>query len=300
MSKRKALGKGLRSLIPEAPAPAPQPAPPPAPAAEPSRSGLKDIDLDRIEPNPRQPRSLFTEQGLKDLSDSLREQGVLQPLVLRPKPGGQYEIVAGERRWRAAQMAGLLKVPAVIRHISDTQLLEYALVENIQREELTAIETAQALLTLVDDLGLTQQEVADKVGKPRSTVANYLRLLNLEPQVQGWIEEGKLSAGHAKALVSVTQPERQCQLAAIMVDRGLSVRQAEALVQRDRQGGADGSAESKDADIDPNIAAAEESLQRQVGTKVRIVQKGERGRIELHFFSHEEMERVYQRLMGRG
>ena len=306
MSKRKALGKGLRSLIPDtaasvvAPAasqPAPTATPPPAEA---SRTGLREIDLDRIEPNRNQPRTEFSEEALEELAASLREQGVLQPVVLRPLGKDRFELIAGERRWRAAQRAGLLKLPAVVRHASDRQMLEYALVENLQREQLGPLETARAIQALMDDLALTQQEVADKIGKPRSTVANSLRLLNLQPDVQARIETGELSAGHAKVLAAIGNAAEQSSMAAEMAKRGLSVRQAEALVttkQRPNEGS--DSAEPGEAGVDPNIVAAQERLQSELGTKVRIVQRGKGGRIELHFFSHEEMERVYQRLLGR-
>lgn len=302
MSKRKALGKGLRSLIPEAPPQAKpsKPAAPPAIAGAAARtaarveSGVREFDLDRIHPNPRQPRQQFDQEALAQLAESLRRQGLLQPVVVRPRDDGDYELVAGERRWRAAQLAGLMRVPALVRDVDDARMLELALIENIQREELNPIETAQAYQTLMDDLGMTQQEIAERLGKPRSSVANATRLLNLVPQVQRMVVEGKISAGHAKPLVAVSDPRRQREIADQIVAKQLTVRQTEALTA-----GSTESAKSKRSEVDPNVAAAEEALQRAVGTRVRIVQKanGKGGRIELHVFSSEEMDRLYQLLL---
>ena len=307
MSKRKALGKGLRSLIPDAPPPKPAPTPA-APdtesqaAAGPTsvdRGGLRELDIDRVRPNARQPRGHFADAALKELSESLREQGVLQPIVVRPVTGGDFELIAGERRWRAAQMAGLLKVPAVVRAVSDDSMLELALIENIQREELNPIEVALALQALMDDLDLSQEEVAERVGKPRSTVANYVRLLNLAAGVREWVVQGQLSMGHAKALAAVAQPKLQEEVAKKIVEGGLNVRDAERLVAKTVRPPAASSAEPS-GEPDPNVAAAEQQLQSAIGTRCKIVQRGERGRIELHFFSHEEMERVFQLLLDAG
>lgn len=330
MSKRKALGKGLRSLIPEAPPPrSGRSGRPPvsdgasaatekarnvgeiadaaavvagAPA---SRTGVREIDIDRIGPNPRQPRKEFDRVALEELAHSLREEGLLQPVVVRPVPGDRFELVAGERRWRAAQIAGLMRMPALVRRVEDDRLLELALIENIQREELNPIETAKAFQTLMDDLGLTQQEIADRLGKPRSTVANALRLLNLAREVQQRIVDGSLQVGHAKVLAGITQRKLQCELADEIAGKGLSVRMAEQLVARrlreleETEAGRPAAGRGP-RPADPNVDAAERALASRVGTQVRIVQRGERGRIELHFFSHEEMERVYQLLMRAG
>ena len=257
------------------------------------RSGLREIDLDKIWPNRSQPRTEFDPEALEELAASLRAEGVLQPIVVRPAGGDTFELIAGERRWRAAQMAGLLRIPAVVREASDDNLLQLALIENLQREELSPLEEAHAFQTLIDDLGLSQQDVADRVGKQRATIANALRLLNLPKDVQDLVAKGELSAGHAKALAGMTDSAAQIELARRIVRDGLSVRTVEALLKRPaatakRPRG--GRAEVRD----PNVLAAEERLQSAVGTRVRIVQNpGGSGRLELHFFSSDELERVY-------
>jgi len=226
----------------------------------------------------------------------MKQEGVLQPVIVREAGNGEYELVAGERRWRAAQIAGLLKVPALIKPVEDERLLEVALIENLQREQLNPMESAVGFQTLIDDLGLTQQEVAQRVGKQRATVSNMLRLLNLPREVQDKIRSGEVSTGHAKALASLGSPELQRRLADRIAREDLSVRQIEALVKRALQGHAPGSAGPKATTRDPNVVAAEDTLLRALGTKVSIVQppgkKG--GRLEIHFYSDEEFERVYQ------
>ena len=224
----------------------------------------------------------------------MRRDGVIQPVVVRSVGDRQYELIVGERRWRAAQKAGLLKIPAIVRDVSDDRLLELALIENLQREELNPIETALAFQSLVDHLGLTQQEVADRVGKERPTVANLLRLLNLPAAVQERIRSGQVSLGHAKALASLSQQQLQIELAERIARERLSVRQTEAIVNRSR---AEPSTRSsrKSAERDPNVVAAETALQRALATKIRIVQSATgQGWIEIHFHSDDELERVYQ------
>jgi ParB family chromosome partitioning protein len=291
--KRKALGKGLRSLIPEAPTR--RATEQRGPSAHTAGSGLVDLDIDRIVPNLRQPRQGFDEQALEDLAQSLKRDGVLQPVIVRKSNDG-FELIAGERRWRAAQRAGLLKIPAIVRDVADDRVLELALVENLQREELNPLEEAHAYQTLLDELGLTQLEIANRVGKQRATVANALRILNLPPEAQQMVRDGQLTAGHAKALAALANTQAQIDLAKRIVSDGLSVRQVEALVAR---GGAPRTARSVRREVtrDPNVVAAEESLQKAVGTKVRIQQGRKGGRIELHFYSDEEMERVYQLIL---
>jgi ParB family chromosome partitioning protein len=302
--KRKALGKGLRSLIPEAPARAPAPTPEPEPEAaaktEPKqpRTGLRQVDIDLIRPNRQQPREAFDEEALESLASSLKSRGVLQPVVLRPVEHGHYELVAGERRWRAAQRAGLHKIPAVVREVPDELLLETALIENIQRENLNPIEEARAFRTLIDELGLTQQEVARRVGKQRATVTNSLRLLTLAKAVQQMVRDGKVGMGHARALVSLEDRKVQREIATRVAKEGLSVRQVEAIVSRLIKGGASAKPLATPR-RDPNVVAAEEALQKAIGSKVRIVQnKKEQGRLELHFFSGEELNRIYDMVLG--
>jgi ParB family transcriptional regulator, chromosome partitioning protein len=283
---RRALGKGLRSLIPETPARVPVPQ---AAAAEP----VRNIDIDQIRGNRRQPRQRFDEDALEALARSLKAEGVLQPVLVRPLPDGRFELVAGERRWRAAQRAGLLKIPAVIRDVPDDRLLEVALIENLQRENLNPIEEAQAYRALIENVGMKQQDVADHVGKQRASVANALRLLSLSAPVQERLKSGELNMGQGRALASLPDLHEQERLAERAVREGLSVRQLESLVAGNLEGAKDRKAKSLPR-RDPNVVAAEENLQRAMGGRVRIVEGRKGGRIELHFYNREEMQRVYQ------
>lgn len=289
--KRKALGKGLSSLLPQS---APVATAPRAVASPPG--GLREIDIDRIRPNPRQPRDAFEAGALDELSSSLKKQGILQPVVVRPLPDGTFELVVGERRWRAAQQAGLLKVPAVVREISDDRLLETALIENIQRENLNAIEEARAYRALLEEGRLSQEQLASQVGKQRTTITNSLRLLGLPETVQEMIRAGRLSMGHGRALLALAAPADQERLAERAVRERLSVREVERLAaQAVRQ--PTGIGKVKTDRRDPNVVAAEESLQSAFGSKVRILQGRAGGRIELYFYSTGELERAYDLLL---
>jgi ParB family chromosome partitioning protein len=291
--KRRALGKGLRSLIPEAPQRAPVPIPEGDPRQAAAARVLELIDIDLIVPNRRQPRRDFDEATLQELADSLQSKGVIQPIVVRPDDDGKFELVVGERRWRAAQRAGLLKIPAIVRDVAEEHLLEIALIENVQREDLNPIDEALAYRTLIHDLGLTQQEVAKRVGKQRATVTNTLRLLSLSEPVQEMVRSGEITMGHAKALVALEGTENQEEAAKRIAKDGMSVRQAERVVEWfTSQKPPEKKAPAPRRD--PNLVAAEENLRKALGTKVRIIQgrKGG-GRIELHFVSQEEMSRVY-------
>jgi ParB family chromosome partitioning protein len=305
--KRKALGKGLGSLIPQAPrppAPAPTPGSPHAAAADAKPrtgpSGEFQIDIDRIHPNPKQPRQDFNEEALAELTQSLRSQGLIQPVVVRPRGDGHFELIAGERRWRAAQRAGLHRLPAVVRDVPDARLLELALIENVQRAELNAIEEAQAYQVLLQDLGLTQESVADRVGKSRVTVTNVLRLLQLPRQVQERVRRGKLSMGQARAILGVATANAQIELAEKVENEGWSVRQVEAWVARESRDGASKAKKAAEPRKDPNVEAAEQKLQRVLGTRVRIVGRGKGGRLELHYFGPEELDRLYNLLIEAG
>jgi ParB family chromosome partitioning protein len=258
---------------------------------------LREIDINRILPNAQQPRKNFDEDGLNELADSIRAHGVIQPIVVQPLPDSFFQIIAGERRWRASQRAGLLRMPAVIREVGTESSLEIALIENLQREDLNPIEEAQAFEKLIVDLGLTQEEVANRVGKSRATITNTLRLLRLPSEVQSWIGENKLSTGHAKALLSLSEPGAILDAARKIIQGTLSVRQAEALVSRSLKG--DAKKDSADAGnvLDPNVTAAIHALELALGTKVTIQENGGKGRIELHFFSFEEMNRLYEGLI---
>jgi ParB family chromosome partitioning protein len=282
MAQRKALGRGLSALLG---------------TPEPESEELREIDINRILPNAQQPRKNFDEEGLNELADSIRAHGVIQPIVVQPLPDSFFQIIAGERRWRASQRAGLLRMPAVIREIGTESSLEIALIENLQREDLNPIEEAQAFEKLIVDLGLTQEEVANRVGKSRATITNMLRLLRLPNEVQLWIGENKLSTGHAKALLSLSEPGAILDAARKIIQATLSVRQAEALVSRFLKG--DTKKDSAEADnvLDPNVTAAIHALELALGTKVTIQENGGKGRIELHFFSFEEMNRLYEGLI---
>lgn len=258
-------------------------------------AGLVWIDVDRIHPSKYQPRKRFGETELEELAASIRATGILQPIIVR-REGSAYGLVAGERRWRAAQKAGLLKVPALVREIPDDRLLETALIENIQRQELNPIEEARAYSTLIDTLGLTQSDVAERVGRERSTIANFLRLLALAPDIQTLVEDGTLTMGHARAIAGLPNRKAQEIAADLVVKKGLSVRETEAWVRRHTD---DEEPAPKTAPrIDPNVAAAEETLQRRLGTRVRIHPgRGEKGKIVVEYYSAAELDRLYNRLV---
>lgn len=289
---KKALGKGLAALLPsrpQTPPPAPQATPVPEDRPTPS-SGTLTLPIDRIDPNPLQPRTVFQPDRLRELSQSIEANGIIQPLIVR-QIGERYEIVAGERRWRAARLAGLSEVPVVVQNTANDHLLEVSLIENIQREDLNPIEVAQAFDRLHREHQLSHEDIARRTGKDRTTVTNMLRLLKLPPDVQLLLAEHRISMGHARAILGLQDPDNQRQVAEKVSAQGLSVRQVERLVQKmtsDR-------AESEQPKTqDPNVKAAVEELERALGTRVRIVEKNEkRGRIEIEYFSAEELDRLY-------
>jgi len=249
-----------------------------------------------IDPNPMQPRGVFHAERLAELADSLRTSGLLQPLLVR-RLGNRYQLVAGERRWRAAKLAGLEEVPAIIRDVPDERLLETSLVENLQREDLNPIETAQAFHRLTSDLGLSHEEIARRTGKDRSTITNLLRLLKLPHDVQQLVAEHRLSTGHARAILALEDESLQRQVAEKASSQGLSVRQVERLIQRMTTSRKPKSLE--EVLEDPNIKAAVQELERVLGTRVRIVGRGEqRGRIEIDYYSGEDLERIYGIIVG--
>lgn len=285
--KRTALGRGLSALIPES-----RPAAPAAPPADPARA--REVDIDLLVPNPRQPRTFIEEHRLEELAQSIRSHGVIQPILVR-QVDGRLEIVAGERRWRASQRAGLLKVPVIVRDVPEDKLLQVALIENIQREDLNAIEEAQAYRRLTDEGGLSQEQIATAVGKDRATVANYMRLLRLPAEVRNELASGGLTMGHARALLSLTDEAGQRRIAREIVSRGLSVRDAETLV---RQETAPAREPAAGRSVDPNTRAAEDQLKVALGTRARIVRKGRGGRIEIDFTSEDELQRLFERITG--
>jgi ParB family transcriptional regulator, chromosome partitioning protein len=297
---RNALGRGLGALIRE---PEPQVQPPQTPAAAravtpPSReimsAGPQQVDIDLIDPSPYQPRTRFREETLEELARSIKASGIIQPLVVRPI-AGRFQLIAGERRWRAAQRAGLTKVSAIVRQVSDELALEMTLVENIQREDLNAIETARAFDRLMEEFQLTQEAVAERTGKDRATVANAVRLLKLEPTIQDWIEEGKLSAGHGRALLAVVDPQLRMRYAHRASRGGLTVRQIERLAARRVRGTSPVISIPQDA----NIRAALDELQRHLGTKVLLREKTKMrpGQLVLEYYEEAQLMGLYDRLM---
>lgn len=283
--KKPALGKGLSALIPSS-------------RDEGPRSGLLRVPLERLDANPHQPRRRFDEEGLAELSRSIQETGILQPILVT-RVGDRYRILAGERRARAARLAGLTEVPVVVREgLADRDHLLFALVENLQRRDLTALEEADAYRHLREDFGLTQEEVAERVGKDRATVANALRLLKLPVAVRTALEEGMLTAGHGRALLALPSAADQEKLAKEIVRRGLSVRMAEARVAALTAGGA--KRMGKDRRVDADTRDAELRLQRALGTKIEIHRRRRGGVVRVFFYSEEELIRLFERFTEEG
>jgi ParB family chromosome partitioning protein len=288
MEKRPALGKGLSALIPDVPEPS---------------IGPLEVDIDRLAPNRFQPRGHVDDSRLDDLSRSIKSNGMIQPIVVR-RAGDGFQIIAGERRWRAAQKAGLMRVPVVVREVGtgeDRSLLELALVENIQRENLNPIDEAQAYRRLVDEFRLTQEDIAQKVGKDRASVANFLRLLKLPDEVRAEVAEGTLTMGHARALLALDDESQQRRLAREVIARGLSVRETESLAKKFSEAppGAEAPTRRSEPNADVHTRAAEERLRLELGTRVRIVRRGSRGRIEIDFGSEDELIRIYDLLTAK-
>jgi ParB family chromosome partitioning protein len=258
---------------------------------------LREIDIDRILPNAQQPRKTFDEASLAELADSIREHGVVQPVVVRPLEDGFFQLIAGERRWRAAQKAGLARLPAVLRDADEHAVLALALVENLQREDLNPIEEAEAYQRLIVEFGLTQEDVARRVGKSRATIANMLRLLRLPPEVQQWLRDSKLTTGHAKALLSLTDLNAILDSARKIIQGNYSVRQAEMLVAKYSPVSASRQESPAPETADPNVRAAVRTLEQALGTKVTIHEAQGKGRIEIQFYSIEELNRLYEGLI---
>lgn len=279
-AQRKALGRGLSALLG-------------TPDLESDR--LREIDVERIIPNSYQPRKSFDNNTLDELAVSIRTHGIVQPIVVRSLQDGVFEIVAGERRWRAAQRVGLVRVPALVREAEEHQALELALVENVQREDLNPIDQAHAYQRLLSEFGMTQEEVARRVGKSRAGVANLLRLLKLPGEIQQWLLEGRLTVGHAKALLSLSGTAAMLDAAREIIQGNYSVRQAEDLVAR--PGKRPDSAKKGQLAGDPNVRAALVALERALGTKVSIRKVNGHGKIEIHFHSSEELDRLYSGLL---
>ena len=276
MTKQR-LGRGLRALIPEGDQAVVRPA-------------AQEIDVNEISPNPFQPRRTFDEEKLAQLADSIKQHGLLEPVIVRRK-AGRYELVVGERRWRAYQLAGLAALPAIVRDYSDRDMMQLALIENLQREDLNPVEEAEGFQRLIEEFGLTQAEVAEVARRSRSSVANSLRLLGVDSQVSGMMERGQNSTGHAKVLLGVENVGLRQRLAARVVREDLSVRQLERLVKLSPR-----VPRGTLKRIDPEIVRLEEELQRSLGTKVSIGYKRGRGKIEIEYFSDEGLERIVELL----
>jgi ParB family chromosome partitioning protein len=276
--KKKALGRGLEALIPE-------------------RASSQDVgqrifrlEVDRIATNRYQPRQTFDDQGISDLAESIQTHGVIQPVLVRSLQQGGYELIAGERRLRAVRLLGLPTIPAIVQEATDERSLELALIENIQREDLNPLETAEAYHRLGEDFHLSQEDIAHKVGKDRSTVANALRILTLPKEVKEEIASGRLSMGHAKALLSLSRGRDQVDVAARIVEKGLSVREAETLVR----GWTAPGTTKRPVLPDPHVQDVEERMQRALGTKVRIQGRGKRGRIVVEYYGLEDLQRILE------
>jgi ParB family chromosome partitioning protein len=289
---RKALGRGINTLLPTRSQP---PVPPPT---APEREEIpQTVSSDRIDPNPLQPRRVFDPDRLNELAQSILANGIIQPLVVR-KFGDRYQLVAGERRWRAAKIAGLEQIPVVVRDIPDHRLLEITLIENIQREDLNPIETAVALMRMISELNLTPDEIGRRTGKDRTTILNSTRLLQLPADLQKLVADHSLSASHARCLLSLQTAEQQRSVAERAVANGWSVRETERVTQKMLEGH---KIEKAEEQVDPNVKAALHEMQRVLGTRVRIVEgsrKKGKGKIEIEYYSQEDLDRIYAAIVG--
>ena len=279
--QKQALGKGLGALIPDL-----------STLGDKERKalGIMELELDKIVPNEYQPRKVFDDEKLRELASSIQEQGVIQPVIVH-RAGSGYELIAGERRWRASRLAGLKTIPALVKEATKRELLEMALIENIQRENLNPLESAEAYKRLQDEFKLTQEDLAKRVGKERSTVTNFLRLLGLPKEVKQELAAGALSMGHAKALLSLERVRDQLQAAAAIVRKGLSVREAEALAARIKN-----PPKEKKARAGGELKTVEERLKKSLGTKVSIAAKAKGGKIVIEYYSNEELDRILEKI----
>ncbi|OFW10612.1 MAG: hypothetical protein A3G20_06665 [Acidobacteria bacterium RIFCSPLOWO2_12_FULL_59_11] len=285
-SPKRGLGRGLEALLP---------------ATHPAGESVRQIEVTRIAPNPYQARQHFHSERLRELSESIKTHGVVQPVVVRQQ-GDRYTLIAGERRWRAAQLAGLGTVPAIVREVPENHILELTLIENIQREDLNPIETAEAFARLTREAGLTHEQIAERTGKDRATVTNFMRLLKLPDEVRKRVATGELSMGHARALLALPSETAQKALAARIVAQGLSVRQTELLVRSAEKSPKKPKTKRESIPDDPNVLAAIEALERALGTRVKIVSLGSlgsRGRIVIEYYAQEDLERIYEVIVGR-
>jgi len=279
--QKQALGKGLGALIPDLSA---------LDDKEKKALGINEIEIDMIVPNEYQPRKVFNDEKMKELAASIKEQGVIQPVIVH-RTGSGYQLIAGERRWRASRLAGLKTIPALVKEATKREFLEMALIENIQREDLNPLEAAEAYKRLQDEFKLTQEDLANRVGKERSTVTNFLRLLGLPKEIKQELATGALSMGHAKAVLSLERVRDQMQAAVMIVKKGLSVREAEALAARLKN-----PPKEKKARLSHELKSVEEKLKKALGTKVSITAKSKGGRIVIEYYSAEELDRIIDKI----
>jgi ParB family chromosome partitioning protein len=276
--KRKALGKGLKAFLPEE-------------LGILKEERYADLDIDQLKPNPLQPRLKFNPESIEELAKSIKSSGLIQPLIVAPEGDG-FKIIVGERRWRAAQRIGLKKVPVLIRTIPKEQELEVSLIENLQREELNPMEIAHAYQKLVQELQYTQQQIAEKVGKDRTSVTNYLRLLKLPEEIQGELAENKISMGHARALLSIKDPELQKHLCRLIIQKNLSVREVEKMISRPQM------KPKKERILDPNLLALQEEFIKLLGTKVILQGNQNKGALKIYYYSLDDLNRIYELVKG--
>jgi len=293
MSKKIALGRGLKSLLADSPEEN-DPLSPPAASAQPAPAGMNEILLSEIEVNPFQPRQQFDPEALRELAESIKLHGIIQPLTLRRLTAGSYQLISGERRFQASKLAGLKTIPAYIRQANDQQMLEMALIENIQRENLNPIEISLSYQRLISECSLSQEELGDRVGKNRSTVTNYLRLLKLPPDIQIALRDNIISMGHARPIITIEDPARQLYIFKRIINEDLSVRRVEAIVREMHSGSEAASSGGGQAGLQKDIAQLQSRLSSHFGTKVNIKGEGERGEIRIPFVSVPDLNRILE------
>ncbi len=284
-TKRMALGKGLGALLPE------------FEQVEPKT--LFYCGIEEIIPNRSQPRKHFDESKLQELAESIKEKGILEPLIVRRADQG-YELIIGERRWRAAQKAGLKEVPVVVKEVEGREVLEISLIENLQREDLNPIEAAEAFKHLIEEFHISQEDLSKRIGKDRTTITNTLRLLKLPLEVRNQLLQNRITSGHARALLSLENKEKQKELCALIIKKGLSVREAEAIARRwSEKPKKEITPIKKRGDLESQLSSLQDSMRKYLGTKVHITQKGKKGKIEIEYYSHEDLERIVETILGK-
>lgn len=283
-TKRIALGKGLGALIPE--------------FGQEESKRLLYCGIEEIVPNRSQPRKYFDESKLQELAESIKEKGILEPLIVRRAAEG-YELIIGERRWRAAQKAGLKEVPVLVKEVEGSDALEISLIENLQREDLNPIEEAEAFKRLTEEFHISQEKLSTRIGKDRTTIANTLRLLKLPPEIKNQLLQNRITSGHARAILSLETKEKQKELCALIIKKGLSVREAEAIAKQwSEKPQRKAASERRKGELESQLNSLQDSLRRCLGTKVRITQNGKRGKIEIEYYSLDDLERIVEAILG--